>query len=123
MLSLRFAATETEQEMKLVDAAKIKFAGMQTRNRLARVAEGGPGARDGPVDPEAPTSCEITGNYCVSDRWACLEKGGQSLSEGEFACVSHVEFCCTVPVENENNAKTCFELGGSVCRSDETCSS
>jgi len=87
------------------------------------VGEGGPGGGDGPVDPETPTSCQISGNYCVSDRWVCLDKGGQILSEGDFACVSHVEFCCTVPVENENNAKTCFELGGSVCRSDETCSS
>jgi hypothetical protein len=59
---------------------------------------------------EDKKDCEDEGYYCMSEIFC----GGRIL--GNYECDVGIDICCSIPKSN-----TCFEQGGEICLSSETC--
>ncbi len=64
-------------------------------------------------DGEIEADCEDMHYYCISSA-ACLDAGG---AEKDYACSSFTDVCCDTPAV----MKTCKEMSGEECDSDEKC--
>jgi len=82
-------------------------------NESICVREGGGGTTPGVTD------CKAAQYFCVSNRLACQENLGNTLSVNDYSCANPWEVCCSVP---EPESESCFILGGDICDVDERCS-
>ena len=61
------------------------------------------------------SDCEASGKYCASSGTVCTASTGQVLAE--YDCPGTVQKCCSV----QPTVKTCSELGGEICSSNQRC--
>ena len=59
--------------------------------------------------------CESAGKYCASSSTICTSSAGQILNE--YDCPGTIQACCSL----QPTIKTCSELGGEICSSNERC--